>query len=154
MLGVGDTKCGICKPKLGIYKPYWVSQWQVIDIMTFNSYSLQYYSFWKGKIGFARTVPVSWTTPMSIASVTVWQLTVSKNEFFALQITDNSFGKWIFLVAYGKKSLEEIFFKMLLRKKYFREIEDVMEQVNDISPKRYSLTVDSLWKDTDEHGSF
>ena len=23
MLGVGDTKCGICKPKLGIYKPYW-----------------------------------------------------------------------------------------------------------------------------------
>ena len=31
--------------------------------------------------------------PMSIASVTVWQLTVSINEFFALQITDNSFGK-------------------------------------------------------------
>ena len=29
-----------------------MSQWQVIDIMTFNSYSLQYYSFWKGKIGF------------------------------------------------------------------------------------------------------
>ena len=27
-----------------------------------------------------------------------------------------------FLVAYGKKSLEEILFKMLLRKKYFREI--------------------------------
>ena len=25
-------------------------------------------------------------------------------------------------VAYGKKSLEEILFKMLLRKKYFREI--------------------------------
>ena len=35
---------------------------QIIDIMTFNSYSLQYYSFRKGKIGFARTVPVSWTT--------------------------------------------------------------------------------------------
>ena len=48
-----------------------MSQGQVIDIMTFNSYSLQYYSFRKGKIGFARTVPVSWTTPMSIASVTV-----------------------------------------------------------------------------------
>ena len=48
-----------------------MSQGQVIDIMTFNSYSLQYYSFWKGKIGIARTVPVSWTTPMSIASVTV-----------------------------------------------------------------------------------
>ena len=48
-----------------------MSQGLVIDIMTFNSYSLQYYSFWKGKIGIARTVPVSWTTPMSIASVTV-----------------------------------------------------------------------------------
>ena len=39
-----------------------MSQGHVIDIMTFNPYSLQYYSFWKGKIGFARTVPVSWTT--------------------------------------------------------------------------------------------
>ena len=39
-----------------------MSQGQVIDIMTFNSYGLQYYSFRKGKIGFARTVPVSWTT--------------------------------------------------------------------------------------------
>ena len=48
-----------------------MSQGHVIDIMTFNSYSLQYYSFRKGKIGIARTVPVSWTTPMSIASVTV-----------------------------------------------------------------------------------
>ena len=32
-----------------------MSQWLVIDIMTYNSYSLQYYSFRKGKIGFART---------------------------------------------------------------------------------------------------
>ena len=32
-----------------------MSQGQVIDIMTFNSYSVQYYSFWKGKIGFTRT---------------------------------------------------------------------------------------------------
>ena len=55
--------------------PARVSQGQVIDILIigafFNSYSLQYYSFWKGKIGIARTVPVSWTTPMSIASVAV-----------------------------------------------------------------------------------
>ena len=29
-----------------------MSQGHVIDIMTFNSYGLQYYSFWKGKIGF------------------------------------------------------------------------------------------------------
>ena len=78
-----------------------MSQWQVIDIMTFNSYSLRYYSFWKGKIGFARTVPVSWTTPMSIASVTVWQLTVSENEFFVLQITDNSFHKSFLRYSYS-----------------------------------------------------
>ena len=36
--------------------PARVSQGQVIDILIigafFNSYSLQYYSFWKGKIGF------------------------------------------------------------------------------------------------------
>ena len=32
-----------------------MSRDQVIDIMTFNSYSLQYYSFWKGKTGFTRT---------------------------------------------------------------------------------------------------
>ena len=41
-----------------------ISQGQVNDIMTFNSYGLQYYSFRKGKIGFARTVPVSWITPI------------------------------------------------------------------------------------------
>ena len=41
-----------------------MSQGQVIDIMTFNPYGLQYYSFRKGKIGFARTVPVSWITPI------------------------------------------------------------------------------------------
>ena len=29
-----------------------MSQGLVMDIMTFNSYSLQYYSFRKGKIGF------------------------------------------------------------------------------------------------------
>ncbi|OYP51962.1 hypothetical protein CIK97_01880 [Prevotella sp. P3-120] len=32
-----------------------MSQGLAIDIMTYNSYSLQYYSFRKGKIGFART---------------------------------------------------------------------------------------------------
>ena len=29
-----------------------MSQGRVIDIMTFISYSLQYYSFWKGKMDF------------------------------------------------------------------------------------------------------
>ena len=115
-----------------------MSQWQVIDIMTYNSYSLQYYSFRKGKIGFTRTgfcfldnanshqalqltvdsfqkrffcvtatvlqflkrknrfrilktrgqVSVSWTMPIHTRRYS-WQLTVSINEFFALQITDN-----------------------------------------------------------------
>ena len=58
-----------------------VSQGLVIDIMTYNPYSLQYYSFWKGKIGFGRTVPVSWTTPIHTRR---YSLTV------------DSFGKWIF----------------------------------------------------------
>ena len=60
---------------MGIPNRYSLHCHRVIDILIigafFNSYSLQYYSFWKGKIGIARTVPVSWTTPMSIASVTV-----------------------------------------------------------------------------------
>ena len=150
MLGVGDTKCGICKPKLGIYKPYWAVRrigrnfaasiwasaridcevdasfyevglhgwWRGInfaasmsagrilkspivkrvreekDFGTMNRKDfcglmsfrvefccrchrdrsltswliiltvLQFYSFRKGKIGFARTVPVSWITPI------------------------------------------------------------------------------------------
>ena len=45
-------------------------------ILRYNPYSLQYYSFLK-------TIFLRYS----------WQLTVSINEFFALQITDNSFGK-------------------------------------------------------------
>ena len=37
-----------------------MSQGVVIDIMTYNSYSLQYYSSWKGKIGFTRTGSCFW----------------------------------------------------------------------------------------------
>ena len=62
-----------CRLSVGLLFPNWIPQVQLgtldyrfvqmsqglaIDIMTFNSYSLQYYSFWKGKIGIARTVPV------------------------------------------------------------------------------------------------
>ena len=55
----------------------------------------------------------------------VWGL---KAEGVAFIILRKSFSVYsvcsvdFFLVAYGKKSLEEILFKMLLRKKYFREI--------------------------------
>ena len=55
----------------------------------------------------------------------VWCL---KSEGVAFIILRKSFSVYsvcsvdFFLVAYGKKSLEEILFKMLLRKKYFREI--------------------------------
>ena len=96
-----------CRLSVGLLFPKWIpqallgallfvhkmSQGQVIDIMTYNSYSLQYYSFWKGKIGFGFLKhedrflflgPCQFTP-----DVTVWQLTVSQNEFFALQITDN-----------------------------------------------------------------
>ena len=64
-----------------------MSRDQVIDIMTFNSYSLQYYSF-----------------------------SERKNRFHE---------DWF------------LFFG-----------------TTPIHTRRYSLTVDSLWKDTDEHGSF
>ena len=57
-----------------------MSQGQVIDIMTYNSYSLQYYSFRKGKIGFARTVPVSWTMPIHTRR---YSLAVFYNLLFA-----------------------------------------------------------------------
>ena len=65
-----------------------MSQGQVIDIMTFNSYGLQYYSFRKGKIGFARTVPVFLDNANSHQAL---QLTVDsfQKRIFALQITDN-----------------------------------------------------------------
>ena len=48
-----------------------MSQGQVIDIMTFNSYSLQYYSFWKGKIGFTRTGFCFWGQSQFTPGVTV-----------------------------------------------------------------------------------
>ena len=49
-------------------------------------------------------------------------------------LTVDSFGKRNFLVAYGKKSLEEIFFKMLLRKKYFREIAILKRFLDRLGP--------------------
>ena len=58
-----------------------MSQWQVIDIMTYNPYSLQYYSFWKGKIGFARTVPVFLDNANSHQALQYNNITVSENEF-------------------------------------------------------------------------
>ena len=57
-----------------------MSRDQVIDIMTFNSYSLQYYSFYIGKIGFGFLKHEDWFLFLGqrqfISSVTVWQLTV------------------------------------------------------------------------------
>ena len=55
--------------------PARVSQGQVIDILIigafFNSYSLQYYSFWKGKIGFTRTGSCFWGQRQFTPGVTV-----------------------------------------------------------------------------------
>ena len=62
-----------------------MSHGQAIDIMTYNSYSLQYYSFRKGKIGFARTVPVFLDNANSHQALQYNNITVSKNDFFALQ---------------------------------------------------------------------
>ena len=66
-----------------------MSQGQVIDIMTFNPYGLQHYSFRKGKIGFARTGSCFLDNANSHQALQFDNITVSKNEFFALQITDN-----------------------------------------------------------------
>ena len=61
-----------------------MSQWQVIDIMTFNPYSLQYYSFWKGKIGFGFLKHEDRDCFLDNANVNrkrySWQLTVSLNH--------------------------------------------------------------------------
>ena len=76
-----------------------MSQWQVIDIMTYNSYSLQYYSFWKGKIGFARTVPVFLDNANSHQALQYNNITVSKNDFLRYSLTVDSFWKRIFCVT-------------------------------------------------------
>ena len=62
-----------------------------MDIMTFYSYSLQYYSFWKGKIGFGFLKHEDWDCFLDNANFNseALQLTVSKNDFFAVQITNN-----------------------------------------------------------------
>ena len=70
-----------------------MSQGRVIDIMTYNSYSLQYYSLGKGKIGFGFLKHEDWDCFLDNAISTPkrysWQLTVFENDFFALQITNN-----------------------------------------------------------------
>ena len=75
-----------------------MSQGRVMDIMTFNSYSLQYYSFWKGKIGFGFLKHEDWDCFLDNANFNsqALKLTVSKNDFFALQLTVDSFGKHFF----------------------------------------------------------
>ena len=65
-----------------------MSQWQIIDIMTYNSYSLQYYSFWKGKIGFGFLKHEDRDCFLDNA-----------NSHQALQLTVDSFWKRIFCVT-------------------------------------------------------
>ena len=62
-----------------------MSQGQVIDIMTFNPYSLQYYSFWKGKIGFGflkhEDCSCFLDNANSHQALQYNNITVSKNDF-------------------------------------------------------------------------
>ena len=62
-----------------------MSQGRVIDIMTFNSYSLQYYSFWKGKIGFGflkhEDCSCFLDNANSHQALQYNNITVSKNDF-------------------------------------------------------------------------
>ncbi|OYP43396.1 hypothetical protein CIK89_08975 [Prevotella sp. P4-119] len=82
-----------------------MSQGRVMDIMTFNSYSLQYYSFRKGKIGFGFLKHEDCSCFLVNANFNSQALqynniTVSKNGFFfalqALQLTVDSFQKQFF----------------------------------------------------------
>ena len=66
-----------------------MSQGLVIDIMTFNSYSLQYYSFRKGKIGFGFLKHEDCSCFLVNANFNSQALqynniTVSKNNFFKM----------------------------------------------------------------------
>ena len=87
-----STDCIVCMEACA-YKCifYIVSQGQVIDIMTYNSYGLQYYSFRKGKIGFARTVPVFLDNANSHQALQYNNITVSKNGFLRYSLTVDSF---------------------------------------------------------------
>ena len=71
-----------------------MSQWQIIDIMTYNSYSLQYYSFWKGKIGFGFLKHEDRDCFLDNA-----------NSHQALQLTVDSFQKWFFCGTYNNTSV-------------------------------------------------
>ena len=71
--------------------PQVMSQGQAIDIMTFNPYGLQYYSFRNGKIGFARTVPVFLDNANSHQALQYNNITVSKNDFLRYSLTVDSF---------------------------------------------------------------
>ena len=74
-----------------------MSQWQAIDIMTYNSYSLQYYRFWKGKKCHRDSSMTSYP------SVTVWQFL--KTNFCVTGVTVDRFWKRIFL-RYNPYSLQ------------------------------------------------
>ena len=68
-----------------------MSQGRVIDIMTFNSYSLQYYRFWKGKIGFGFLKHEDCSCFLDNANFNSQALqynniTVSKNDFFCVTV--------------------------------------------------------------------
>ena len=67
--------------------------------MTYNSYSLQYYSFRKGKIGFARTVPVFLDNANSHQALQYNNITVSKNDFCVTVTVLQFLRNGIFLVA-------------------------------------------------------
>ena len=66
-----------------------MSQGHVIDIMTYNSYSLQYYSFRKGKIGFGFLKHEDWDCFLDNANF----------NSQALQLTVDSFQKCFFCVT-------------------------------------------------------
>ena len=48
MLGVGDTKCGICKPKLGIYTPRVMGRGRLVHSLGSMNLSPMILNSWRG----------------------------------------------------------------------------------------------------------
>ena len=129
-----------------------MSQGHVIDIMTFNSYSLQYYSFRKGKNRFR------------ILETRGLGLFFGQRQFQlpSVTVTVLQFLKTIFFLRYKRYSwqltvLENVFFKMPQRKvnviterRIFGEDNDLPRDIRDM---KSGFSGDSLLRYSSDTGS-
>ena len=76
-----------------------MSQWQVIDIMTYNSYSFTVLQFLKRKNRFREDCSCFLDNANSHQALQYNNITVSKNDFLRYSLTVDSFWKRIFCVT-------------------------------------------------------